>query len=318
MKDRHMAMKPSPHLDPVLAEIVRATHDLPTTMSGSVEAARSRLSQRLAEAPDLGVREMVGHTDHSVAIIGDRCVGVRITRPLGDDARLIAVFAHAGGYALGSAELFDDTARRLCLGLGAIVVSVDYRLTPENSIDEAVDDVVLAAQWAAREPSLRGASNIPVVIVGESAGANLAASASIILDDLAAQLLIVPSPDLTSYANLTDVEGSMLPLEDLSAILQHAFGESLEGVDRFPASAPHGRVEGSPATIIGIAGVHPTATVARTHAGALRAHGIPVQVFEFDSLFHPFLGFVHLSGAASNALDALCEATLDDLKGATS
>jgi acetyl esterase/lipase len=80
---------------------------------------------------------------------------------------------HGGGFMLGSADQFDE----LIVGTGrackVVVVSVDYRLAPENPHPAAVDDGEAAALWLVQNCISEFGSD-RLIIGGESAGANLA------------------------------------------------------------------------------------------------------------------------------------------------
>ncbi|KAK1626131.1 hypothetical protein QYE76_000446 [Lolium multiflorum] len=54
----------------------------------------------------------------------------------------LVVYFHSGGFAVFSAGqcYFDPFCRRLCRGVGAVVVSVQYRLAPEYPYPAAADD----------------------------------------------------------------------------------------------------------------------------------------------------------------------------------
>ncbi len=79
----------------------------------------------------------------------------------------VVVYAHGGGYALGSPSTALPITDRLAARCE--VVSVDYRLAPESPYPAAVDDVttVVTATLATTAPGR------PVILGGDSAGANL-------------------------------------------------------------------------------------------------------------------------------------------------
>ena len=59
-------------------------------------------------------------------------IPVRVYRPAGDAPKPVIVYYHGGGWVLGSLETHDGTCRRLADGADAVVVSVDYRMGPED------------------------------------------------------------------------------------------------------------------------------------------------------------------------------------------
>ncbi|CAO2152138.1 unnamed protein product [Urochloa humidicola] len=90
----------------------------------------------------------------------------------------LIVYYHGGGFCTGSAfsKLFHYYADSLCARTAAIVVSVDYRLAPENPIPAAYDDAWVALRWAASlsDPWLSAyADPERLFLAGESAGGNI-------------------------------------------------------------------------------------------------------------------------------------------------
>lgn len=102
-------------------------------------------------------------------------IPVRVYHPGESQPRPLVIFVHGGGFALGDIETYDHAARRLASGASAVVASVDYRLAPEHPFPAAVEDCVQAARWAVSQADAWGADASKVVVVGDSAGGNLAA-----------------------------------------------------------------------------------------------------------------------------------------------
>ena len=124
---------PQVALDPQLAAIVtamRASH-APPPFSGTPEQARQRMTRAIMAAREKTGVPAVGSVEDSIAAHGSLRVPVRIYRPANAQAPCpTVVFFHGGGFVLGSVELMDDIARKLCRDVDAVVVSVDYRLAP--------------------------------------------------------------------------------------------------------------------------------------------------------------------------------------------
>jgi acetyl esterase/lipase len=127
-------------------------------------------------------------------------VTVRVHRPAVMDAgaRHPAVLhLHGGGLIIGSATQGDPLCRRLADELGAVAISVDYRMPPEHPYPTPLDDAYAALQWLAAQPEV---DPTRIAVIGESAGGGLAASLALMARDrgeiaLAGQVLAYPMLD---------------------------------------------------------------------------------------------------------------------------
>jgi acetyl esterase/lipase len=109
---------------------------------------------------------------------------VTIPGPDGDDLPLrlyrpppgpapVVLYVHGGGMIMGSAASDDAVAGRLCAELGALVISVDYRLAPEHPYPAALRDCRAGLDWAVGHAAGLGADAGRLALVGGSAGGGL-------------------------------------------------------------------------------------------------------------------------------------------------
>jgi acetyl esterase/lipase len=101
-------------------------------------------------------------------------VPVRIIRPLGQAKGLVLDF-HGGGWVIGNAQMDDDRNLAMARDCQVAVVSVDYRLAVSTPIQGLLDDCLAAARAVLSADWLEFAE-LPVILVGESAGGHLAAA----------------------------------------------------------------------------------------------------------------------------------------------
>lgn len=106
---------------------------------------------------------------------GVTCRVVRPDRPTG-----VYLHLHGGGFILGDPRLQDRQLEGIARRTGLLVVSVDYRLAPEHPYPAGLDDAVAVADALLDDPDL---ARLPVVVGGESAGANLAVGTLLRLRD---------------------------------------------------------------------------------------------------------------------------------------
>jgi len=104
-------------------------------------------------------------------------VQVRIIRPRGPVAGIV-LDIHGGGWVIGNAPMNDAFNAAFASRCGLTVVSVDYRLAPRASVHQQMEECLAAARWLLQGglPEYADHAGLPVVVVGESAGAHLAAA----------------------------------------------------------------------------------------------------------------------------------------------
>jgi acetyl esterase len=150
------------------------------------------------------------------------------------------LFFHGGGWVMGSLSTHDGLCRRLATLTNLPVIAVDYRLAPEHPYPAAIDDSRTALRWLFSAGTEHGLDVTQVLLVGDSAGGQLAAALAIenatAIDPLpvVGQVLMYPMVDLTmsspSYKRVT--EGFPLVADTIAWFADHYLPE---GTDR---SAP--------------------------------------------------------------------------------
>jgi acetyl esterase len=107
-------------------------------------------------------------------------VTLRIFKP--DSIRAVVLQIHGGGWSLGTAASDDvpnDMMARTCK---VAVVSVDYRLAPENLFPACINDCKAAAKWLVNN-ALKEFGTDKLFISGGSAGAHLSAVTALYIRD---------------------------------------------------------------------------------------------------------------------------------------
>jgi acetyl esterase/lipase len=101
-------------------------------------------------------------------------VRLRIIAPQGE-RRGAFLHLHGGGWTLGENDMQDPRLRRLADDTGLTVVSVGYRLAPENPYPAGPDDCEAAALWLLGDEGRNVVGPGPLAIGGDSAGGHLSA-----------------------------------------------------------------------------------------------------------------------------------------------
>jgi cation diffusion facilitator CzcD-associated flavoprotein CzcO/acetyl esterase/lipase len=222
--------------------------------------------------------------------------------------RPLVVWFHGGGWVLGDLDSDDPLCRDLCVRLGAVVLSVNYRHAPEHRFPAAAEDAVAALSWAAEHAADLGADPAQVVAAGWSAGGNLAAVACQQLRDrggppICAQLLLCPVTDcdLTRPSYRANAEGYIL-----TEAMMHWFWDLYaEPADRTsPLASPlRGSLEELPPAVVVTAQFDPLHDDGAAYAEALDRAGTPVVQLDARGHTHTSLTMVDavISGAPVRA-----------------
>ena len=109
---------------------------------------------------------------------------VRIYKPTGVSGKLPGIFfIHGGGMIMGSIETENHKAAMLCETIQSIVVSVEYRLAPENPHPAPVQDCYKALVWMSENAIELGLDTDRLAIIGGSAGGGLAIGTALMARD---------------------------------------------------------------------------------------------------------------------------------------
>jgi acetyl esterase len=231
---------------------------------------------------------------------------VRIYRDDVEGSPGILVWYHGGGWVIGDLDTADATARTLATEGGCVVVSVDYRLSPEHAHPAALDDAWAALAWVRANGAELGGDPSRVAVGGDSAGGHLAAltaqRAAREGIDLRHQLLVYPVTDLGAAdgSRVSNGEGYLLT-QDTMAWFEECY---LQGQDAGAASPLGGDVAGvAPAHVL-TAGFDPLRDEGEAYAEALAAAGVAVVDDRYPTLIHGFFAMGAVTPLAVDAVSA--------------
>jgi acetyl esterase len=233
---------------------------------------------------------------------------VRIYEPSPDPAALILYF-HGGGWTVGGIEESDAFTRELSATTGCAVASVDYRLAPEAPFPAAVQDGVdaLLGLGLARQRLFN--SKIPLVVAGDSAGANIATVASRLSLQTGgprpdAQILAYPVTDCAmateSYTQFAD--GPLLTRRMMEWFWANYVPAQADRPDPRASCLRATDLSGMPATFILTAENDVLRDEGEAYAQALARAGTPVRLKRYAGQIH---GFVTLTGMFDGGQRAL-------------
>ncbi|ONI68200.1 hypothetical protein BWI15_34785 [Kribbella sp. ALI-6-A] len=285
---RFAAQAPGEELDPYAA-LLRDRQELP--------------DPELAGVVDLSTRP----EDLELRLPG-RTLQARVYRPRTGEPRPVVLWLHGGGFVGGDLRDIEYATSGIATAGQVVVVSLNYRLAPEDPFPAALHDALDALDWIREHREELGGDG-RVVIGGQSAGAALAAGACLVARDEHRplpdrQVLCYPSlddgQDTESYRLFDGVFHSIAPGGWADAQYFPA-GD-------MPAAAVPLRAKdlsGLPRALILAAGRDPLRDDARTYADRLAADGVPVRLVEYAETMHAFLNFPGVLSAGRHAVELI-------------
>jgi len=297
-------------VDPQIQVLLEARAKLPPLHTLSVPEARAQMSAR--PIPGLRVPAIASVMDRDMQGPAGS-LPLRIYTPFGEGPFPLIVFFHGSGFVVCGLDTHDAMCRNLCAGVGAVVVSVDYRLAPEHRFPAAPDDCLAATRWAEMNAGALRADPGRMAVAGDSAGGNLATVTAIRIRDeggprLAAQLLIYPVTDYLSggHASMTEnAEGYGLTLAGMEWFWSHYVAAPSDG--EHPHASPlRAQLAGLPPACVITAQYDPLRDEAERYAEALTAAGVECRMKRWDGMNHGFFFFPGVVDRASEATDEAC------------
>ncbi|MGD1069530.1 MAG: alpha/beta hydrolase [Bryobacteraceae bacterium] len=242
---------------------------------------------------------------------GDIPVRIYADEPGGRRPALI--YFHGGGFVFCNLDTHDAVCRALAKESDAVVISVDYRLAPENKFPAGLEDCFAATTWATANAERLGIDKRHISVGGDSAGGNLATVVAMRCRDagvpaLSSQLLIYPVTDLSSFENGSyreSGEGYFLT----RATMEWFAGHYLASLDQSlhpevsPLLAPD--LAGLPPALVITAEFDPLRDEGEAYAERLRQAGVPVTLTRYPGMIH---GFVSMRGMLAGGRQAIGEA----------
>ncbi len=227
---------------------------------------------------------------------GDPDVPIRIYRSKAEAESVRAGIyeIHGGGFMMGSIEMMDPWCQRVAAKIGAVVVSVEYRLAPEHPFPAGIEDCYAGLVWMAENAAELGVDPARIAIAGQSAGGGLAAGTALMARDrggpaLCFQLLEIPELDdrldTPSMRAFTDT-----PLWNRPNAIwswKHYLGPNHEG-EPSPYAAPARckDLAGLPPAYVSTMEFDPLRDEGNLYATRLLEAGVSVELHCFPGTFH--------------------------------
>lgn len=251
---------------------------------------------------------------------GEREVPVRVFSPREQRREEVLLFLHGGGWVTGDIESYTPACATMADLTGCVVASVDYRLAPEHPFPAGLEDcwriirAILEAPWR-----LGAESAARIVLVGDSAGGNLAAASCLLLHERGLpvpqrQILLYPvthwdhdprtTPFLSARRHGADYRLTSTEVEDYLELYVPD-----PALRRDPLVSPLMAADlgGQPRTLLITAELDLLCDEGEAYGRALRDAGIPVRIHRVEGALHGFITLPRFARSLREAYEVIDE-----------
>ena len=207
------------------------------------------------------------------------------------------IYFHGGGFTLGDLESHDDICADICSKTGLDLFSIDYRLAPEYSPKEALEDGKECSSWLSKK------KNKPIILSGDSSGGWIAANVTHKmrheLNNVIGQLLIYPSlgSDTSQDSFITHSNAPLLSTNWIASNRKKYFDNNNLNLEYF-SPLKDNNYNKLPPTIIFVAECDPLADDGKLYAKKLCSNNVKAFCFIEKGLVHSYLKARHSSKIA--------------------
>lgn len=219
-------------------------------------------------------------------------LGLRLYRGRTGSPAPLVVYAHGGGFVTGNLDTDHAHCVELARAAGCLLVSVDYRLAPENPCPAALADVEAALRYAVDNRADVDADASRIAVMGRDAGAALVAGLTErMFDEEGPPVLvqILHQPMLDSDATPSRREFQRTPGLNGPAVSRawgHYLGHASANGQRVPAHRAN--LEGLPPTFITCSEIDPCRDEAIDYANRLLHAYVHTELHVVAATFNGF------------------------------
>ena len=214
------------------------------------------------------------------------------------------VYAHGGAFCVGSIKTHRPLVSHIAKACNCALVSVDYRLAPENGFPAATDDVFAVYRALLEQYKT-------IVVMGDSAGGSLAAGVPLharanTLPMPAAVVLLSPWLDLSCSARSFETNAGSDPFMELKGALFVVRGYLKKADPLQPLASPvFADLSGYPPTLLQVSQQEVLLDDSTRFAESAEAAGVAVQLSIWSGVHHVWHNLHDELPAAGEAIDEI-------------
>ncbi len=220
-------------------------------------------------------------------------VAVRMYRPLGGGSGAGVLYIHGGGFISGSLDSEHAVAVSIARGVDVTVLSVDYRLAPEDPFPAGIEDCYAALTWFSEQSAELWVVPSRIGVVGQSAGGGLAAGLALLARDrdgpaLCFQYLGIPELDdrLRTVSMRTFVDTPLWNRPSAEHSWRNYLGDEPGEVSPYASPARAADLSGLPPAYISAMEFDPLRDEGIKYGLRLLAAGVSCELHCFPGTFH--------------------------------
>jgi len=286
----------------------RILHITLQRVTGAIALDHSTQEQRtrLDELARRGIRLPRGVTV-STTRAGD--VHAEWIEPSGTDTKRVILYLHGGGYCICSLDTHRGLAARLALAAQARVLSIAYRLAPENPFPDALEDSLAAYRWLLGQ----GISPNQIAIGGDSAGGGLTLATAVSLRNEgeplpAALFLLSPWTDLTFSGESVQAKRKVDPIFGHNGSPQYVSPYVGSYDPAYPLISPlFADLHGLPPVLIHVGSDEILLDDSTRVHEKLRTAGVESRLKVWEGMWHVFQVFAPYVPEAQRSIDIIGE-----------
>lgn len=253
--------------------------------------------------------------DRTVFGLDNNDIPIRVYRPSDKSSLPTLLFFHSGGWAFGSIDDADALCRQIANRAACIVISIDYRLAPENHFPKGLEDCYEVTKWTFQNAEKIGCDATRIGVSGESCGANLAAALTLMAREkgefnLKYQLLIYPvmTNELLRYCYSSSLDQTYITYDVMKLFWNMYVLDPKEGDHPFASPLKAQSLANLPPAFVVTAENDPLHVEGEAYLSRLKDAGVVARGKRYPGAIHSFLSLpINVLPEREEALRDICE-----------